>query len=104
MLEKETVNNMLRPLVMSGIYKDESAALKDIVLDYIDRKRKEYDTVISFFMKKYHTDFDTFTKGIENSATLEDEDDWMEWKGAIEMKTSWQEAYRMSINGKTEAF
>ncbi len=38
--------------------------------------------------------FKTFTKDIENKATPELEDDWMEWKGAIEMKKAWNEALK----------
>lgn len=99
MLEQEMVDNLVKPLVLSGVYKDESTALKDIILDYIDRKKRDYDAVIASFEKKYRKDFNTFTKDIRNSASLEDENDWMEWKGAIEMRKGWQEAYQKSING-----
>lgn len=101
MLEKEVVGNLLRPLVQSGVYKDETSALKDIILDYIDRKKEEYNTIISNFEKKYKKDFTSFTKDIENSTTLENEDDWMEWKAAIEMRKGWHDAYQISIYGKT---
>jgi len=39
-------------------------------------------------------DFETFTKDIKNKATPELEDEWMEWRGAIEMKTAWDEALK----------
>ena len=74
--------------------------MKDITLDFIDRKRKEYDAIISKFQEKYKKDFETFSNDIRNSATLENEDDWMEWKGAIEMRKGWQEAYQTSIYDK----
>ncbi|MCK4760869.1 MAG: hypothetical protein KAW12_01630 [Candidatus Aminicenantes bacterium] len=101
MLEQEVVDNLLRPLVQSGVYKDEVSALRDIILDYIDRKKRDYDEVIASFGEKYKKDFAAFTKEIKNSATLEAEDDWMEWQGAIEMRKGWQEAYRDSIYGST---
>ncbi len=100
MLETKVVNSLLKPLVQFGVYKDEASALRDIILDYIERKKKGYDAIISGFREKHKKDFDTFTKDIENSATLESEDDWMEWKGAIEMRKSWQEAYRNTIDRK----
>ena len=103
MLETEILDSLVKPLVESGIYKDETSALKDIILDYINRKREEYAAIISHFQKKYKADFDAFTKDIENSATLQAEDDWMEWKGAIEMRKSWEEAYHISIHGKAKA-
>lgn len=89
MLEKEVVWRILKPLVQAGVYKDETAALKDIILDYIERKKKEYDDIIFTFQKKYKTNFDSFTNDIRNRATIENEDDWMEWKGAIEMRNGW---------------
>lgn len=100
MTQVDFVESMIKPLVQSGVYKDESSALKALIVDYIDRKREEYDTVISKFEKKYQKDFDEFSRGLLNTATIELEDDWMEWKGAIEMRKSWDEAYRLSIHGK----
>ena len=102
-MQSEIVDHIVKPLVQSGIYKDEAAALRDITIDFIDRKRKEYDAVISQFQEKYHKDFDAFTESIKNYAGLQAEDDWMEWKGAIEMKKSWQEAYRIVIYGEAKA-
>ncbi|NIM11357.1 MAG: hypothetical protein GTO45_05140 [Candidatus Aminicenantes bacterium] len=86
MSQIEFVESLVKPLVQSGVYKDEASALKAIVIDYIDRKKTEYDDIISRFEKKYKRDFKTFTKDIANRATVEIEDDWMEWKGAIEMR------------------
>ena len=101
MLEQEAVGKILKPLIQAGVYKDEISALKDIILDYIDRKKGEYDRIISNFRGKYKKDFTTFTKDIRNSANLETEDDWMEWKGAIEVRKGWQEAYNNLLHGKT---
>ena len=93
MLEQELVGKLLQPLVQSGVYKDEMSALKDIILDYIDRRKEAYDKIIADFRKKYEKDFAAFTKDIRNTANLENEDDWMEWKGAIEIRKGWKEAY-----------
>lgn len=101
MLEKEVVQNILKPLVQAGVYKDETSALKDIILDYIERKKKEYDAIIFSFQKKYKTNFDAFTDDLRNRASIGTEDDWMEWKGAIEMRNGWEDAYQISIHAKT---
>jgi uncharacterized protein YihD (DUF1040 family) len=100
MTQIEFVESLAKPLVQSGVYKDEASALKAIVIDYIDRKKTEYDDIISRFEKKYQKDFKTFTKDIANCATVEIEDDWMEWKGALEMRKGWEEAFRLSIHGQ----
>ena len=94
------IDNLIEPLVQSGIYKDGQSALKAIIIDYIDRKRSEYTEIVSSFERKYNTDFKTFSKDITGGAEIEDEDDWMEWKGAIEMRKGWDEAYRLSIHGQ----
>ncbi|MCX6579875.1 MAG: hypothetical protein NT166_06785 [Candidatus Aminicenantes bacterium] len=100
MNQVKLLGNLIRPLIVAGIYKDESSALKAIIVDYIDKKIAEYDAIISNFRGKYKRDFDAFTKDLTNSANMDAEDDWMEWKGAIEMRNSWSEAYQLSIHGK----
>jgi hypothetical protein len=100
MKQVEMIESIIEPLVQSGIYKDGPSALKAVIIDYIDRKRSEYDGIISFFEKKYQKNFDAFSRGITGRAGIEDEDDWMEWKGAIEMRKGWDEAYRLSIHGQ----
>jgi len=98
MQQLETIERLVKPLVMTGLYRDQTSAFKAIVTDYINRKRNEYDLVISSFQQKYDKSFDEFSSDILNSATIEVEDDWMEWKGALEMLRSWDEAYRLSIH------
>ncbi|MCU0286963.1 MAG: hypothetical protein MUF15_11260 [Acidobacteria bacterium] len=100
MKQVKLLENLIKPLIVSGIYKDEGSALKAIIVDYIDKKITEYDAIIRNFRAKYKRDFDEFSKGLTNNAGMEVEDDWMEWKGAIEMKNSWIEAYQLSIHGK----
>ncbi len=100
MSQLKMVGNLIKPLVLSGIYKDEISALSAIIIDYINKKIGDYDTVISNFRGKYKRDFDEFTKDLTNCASMDEEEDWMEWKGALEMRKSWQEAYRLSIHGK----
>jgi hypothetical protein len=91
---EKIVSDLVRPLVLSGAYKDETVALKDIVASHIERKLENYNKIIQALQGKYGKDFDTFTKDIENRATPDLEDDWMEWKGAMEMKKAWNEAFK----------
>ena len=39
-------------------------------------------------------------KDLENKVTPDLEDDWMEWKGAIEMKELWNEALKEVLDSK----
>lgn len=85
---------------MEGLYKDEKSVLTDIVLDYITRKIKQYDKTIRALKKKYGSDFNEFTLTIKNKATFAQEDDWMDWKSAIEMRQSWNNVQKMIINNE----
>lgn len=96
------ISDLVKPLVLSGAYKDEAAALKDMVVSHIESKIEAYNKIIQTLQEKYGKDFNVFTKHIKNTATTESEDDWMEWKGAIEMKKAWNEALKevMEIEAK----
>ena len=100
MQTEEILHKITKPFITAGIYKDEKSALTDITLDYVSRKIEQYDNIIVSFNKKYSCDFDKFSAQIKNNASLEIEDDWMEWKSAIEMKQSWKNANKMIISNE----
>lgn len=100
MKTEKILTHLIKPLVLSGVYKDKTVALKDIVVTHIENKIKSYDKIIKTFQRKYGKDFDTFSKDLKNKATPELEDDWMEWKGAIEMKKAWNEALKEVIESE----
>lgn len=97
---EEILHRITKPFIVAGIYKDEKSALTDITLDYVRRKIEQYDNIIISLKKKHGCDFDQFTERIKNNASLEIEDDWMEWKGAIEMRQSWKNANKMIISNE----
>jgi hypothetical protein len=97
---EEILHKLTKPFITAGIYKDEKSVLTDITLDYISRKIEKYDNIIVSFKKKYSCDFDQFSAQIKNNASLEIEDDWMEWKSAIEMRQSWKKANKMIISNE----
>ncbi len=98
MMTQKVMSNLLKPLITSGIYKDEKVALKNIIADYIERKIEAYTALIKEMEKKYRKDFDTITNEIKGRAKMDMEDDWMEWKAAILMKESWQKALRKLLS------
>jgi len=98
---EKIISDLVKPLVISGAYKDETVALKDMVVTHIDRKMDMYNKIIQTMEERYGKDFDTFTKDIKAKATPELEDDWMEWKGAIEMKKAWDEALKEVMESAT---
>ena len=100
MKTEKILTHLIKPLVLSGVYKDETVALKDIVVTHIEGKIKTYDRIIKTFQKKYGRDFDAFSKDLKNKATPKLEDDWMEWNGALEMKKAWNEALKEVIESE----
>ncbi len=101
MITQKIISNILKPLVVSGIYKDEAVALKDIIADYMHRRIEAYVSVIKMMESKYGEDFNTVSKKIRKNATIEVEDDWMEWKAAIVMSRSWHQALKKLLNNAT---
>ena len=99
----ETLNEITRPFIVAGIYKDEKSALTDITLEYVRHKIEHYDNIVSSLYEKHGSDFNQFSDNIKDNASIEIEDDWMEWKGAIEMRQSWENANKM-ISDKDELF
>jgi len=99
---EKIVSDLVKPFGLSGAYKNEAVALKDIIVTHIDRKIEIYNKAIRALAEKYGKDFEIFTKDYKNKATPELEDDWMEWKGAIEMRKAWDEALKEVMENAAE--
>ena len=97
---EEILHSLTKPFIMAGIYKDEKSALTDITLDYVRRKIEQYDNIIISLKKKHDCNFNQFSEKIKNNASFTTEDDWMDWKGAIEMRQSWKNAKKMIISSE----
>ena len=94
MITQKTISDIVKPLLASGVYKDEKRALRDIVTDYVQRKIDTYTSIISRMEKKHGKNFAAFSKDLKRKATMAREDDWMEWKAAIEMREAWQQTFK----------
>ena len=97
---EEILHKITKPFILAGIYKDEKSALTDITLNYVSRKIEQYNSIILSFKIKHGCEFDQFTAQIKNNASFEIEDDWMEWKSAIEMRQSWKKTNKMIISNE----
>ncbi len=94
-MKEENISNILKPLVKSGVYKNEEVALKDIVATHIEKKIKNYEIIIKEIENKYNMKFDELTDKLKHEANFEEEEDWMEIKAAIVMKNAWEKAKKM---------
>jgi len=96
-LDIQQVQQLIKPLVVSGIYKNEVSALNDIVLDFVKSKLEGYNTITEKFELKYKIGFNKFTASIKNTASMKEEDDWIDWKAAMEMKKAWTETLKTAM-------
>ncbi|MBC8485460.1 MAG: hypothetical protein H8D45_05410 [Bacteroidetes bacterium] len=85
-LNTERINQLIKPLIISGIYKNKESALNDIIIEFIKNKLNAYKTIIDKFEMKYQVGFNEFTSKIKNTSSLTEEDDWRDWKATLEMK------------------
>ncbi|MFW6270252.1 MAG: hypothetical protein ACOC4G_09250 [Bacillota bacterium] len=91
-MKEETISVIIKPLVKSGVYKNEEVALKDIVVNHIESKISNYEKTIKKIENKYNMSFEELTDELKNEAHFEQEEDWMDIKGAIVMKEAWEKA------------
>lgn len=95
MTPESVLKTVARELVQTGAYKDEASALKAMAIELASKKVAAYRRTVKRFQKKYQVnDLDEFTGRIEGQASIRQEDDWLEWKAAIEMLDGWQQTLR----------
>ena len=80
----------LSRLYKQGYYGSQEEALKSLVLRHVQEQTDETEQEIARFQKKYGTSFEKWSDSLVGKATIEEEDDWMEWESARDMLESWQ--------------
>lgn len=96
-MKEETISIIISPLIKSGVYKNEEVALKDIIANHIENKINNYEKIIQRVENKYGMNFEDLTNELKNQADFEQEEDWMDIKGAIVMKEAWEKARKEMI-------
>jgi len=95
MTPQKVLITVIRELVQTGAYKDEQSALRAMAIEQAIKKVKEYRRTIAKFQRKYKLkDLQEFTLEIEGQASIQQEDDWLEWKGASVMLEGWEKTFR----------
>jgi hypothetical protein len=86
----DVLTTIAKSLVVTQKYKDLDEALYALAIAEADRKIAKYRRRISHLRKKYGMTFDEFTAHLRGKATIEQEDDWLEWEAAIDMLSDWE--------------
>jgi hypothetical protein len=102
-MKEETISIIISPLVKSGVYKNKEVALKDIIANHIENKINNYEKIIQRVENKYGMNFEDLTNELKNQANFEQEEDWMDIKGAIVMKEAWEKARKEMIKEENHA-
>ena len=90
MTSHEVLESIARGMVAAGVYKNEEAAIKAMAIEQIERKIAAYDEQVQIFERKYQHTLDEHNRLLQGKATMEEEDEWMDWKSAVVMLDAWQ--------------
>lgn len=88
------VDKVTETLVATRKFPTKEDALWDLALAAIQRKIQHYQRRIRRLEQKYGTNFEEFTKQLNNCATPTQEDDWLAWRSARSMLEDWQQTYQ----------
>ncbi len=103
MTSHEVLESVAKSMVTAGLYKDEEAAIRALALEQIEKKVAAYQEQIQTFEQKYHHGLDEHSRLLEGKASMEEEEEWMEWKGAAVMLEAWQKALQEVLGGALSA-
>jgi ribulose kinase len=98
MTSQEILEKVAQGMVATGVYKDVKTAIQALAVEQIERKIAAYKKQVRRFEKKYNRSLEEHNRALEGKAAVEDEEEWMEWKGAVVMLDAWQRALRELLN------
>lgn len=99
MTSHEVLESIARGMVAAGVYKNEEAAIKAMAIEQIERKIAAYSEQVQTFERKYQHTLDEHSRVLQGKATMEEEDEWMDWKSAVVMLDSWRKALQEVLTG-----
>lgn len=102
MTAQEAVDKVAQSLVAAGLYKDAAAAIQALATEQIERNIAAYRGQVQAFERKYHHSLEDHSRLLEGKASMEEEDEWMEWKGAYVMLAAWQKALKEVLQGASQ--
>src|SRR5258705_13678440 len=103
MTAQETLEKVATGLVAVGLYKDVGTAIRALALEQIERKIHDYLSRVQDFERTHHCALEEYSRSLTGKATIEEEDEWMEWKGATVMLESWRQALQEVLRSATTA-
>lgn len=88
------LESVAKSLVTTGLYREEETAIRAMA---VEQKIAAYREQMQTFEEKHHHYLDEHSRFLEGKASMEEEDEWMEWKGAAVMLEAWQRALQEAL-------
>jgi len=98
MTSQDILEKVAKGMVAAGVYKDVKAAIQALAVEQIERKIAAYQKQLQKFERKYHHGLEEHSRLLEGKASMQEEEEWMEWKGAAVMLDAWQSALQELLN------
>ena len=98
MTSQDILEKVAKGMVAAGVYKDVKAAIQALAVEHIERKIAVYQKQPQKFERKYHHGLEEHSRLLEGKASMQEEEEWMEWKGAAVMLDAWQSALQELLN------
>jgi len=92
MTAQDVLETVAKSMVAAGLYKDVGTAIKALAVEQVERKIVSYREQVQEFARKYNHSLEEHSRLLEGKASMEEEEGWMEWKGAAVMLEAWQKA------------
>ena len=92
MNSQDVLETVAKGMVTAGLYKDIGAAIRALAVEQVERKIAAYREQVQEFERKYHHSLEEHSRLLEGKASMEEEEEWMEWKGTTVMLEAWQKA------------
>ena len=99
MTAQEVLEKVARGMVVAGLYKDVATAIQALAVEQVERKIAAYQGKVQEFERTYGHSLAEHSRLLEGRASMAEEDEWMEWKGAQVMLEAWQQALREVLQG-----
>ena len=92
MTSQDVLEKVAKGMVATGVYKDVKTAIKALAVEQAERKIAGYQKQVQGFERKYNHSLEAHGRLLEGKASMEEEEEWMEWKGAAVMLEAWRKA------------
>ncbi len=103
MTSQDVLEKVAKGMVATGVYKDVKTAIKALAVEQAERKIAAYQKQVQEFERKHNHSLETHSRLLKGNASMEGEEEWMEWKGAAVMLEAWKKALQELLSSASQA-